>query len=68
MLKISHPNTFYFLSYTHVRYVKCLFTNIQKQQSIVEISLLFKKFTNFTVNDSRILRFRIQKFQGIVFI
>ena len=31
MLQISHQNTFYFLRYAHVRYVKSLFTNIQKQ-------------------------------------
>ena len=31
MLKILHQNTFYFLRYTYVRYVKSLFTNIQKQ-------------------------------------
>ena len=31
MLKISHENTFYFLTYTVVRYVKSLFKNIQKQ-------------------------------------
>ena len=31
MLKISHLNTFYFLRYAHVRYVKSLFTNIPKQ-------------------------------------
>ena len=32
----------------HVRRVKKLFTNIQKQQNMSKISLLFKKFTNFT--------------------
>ena len=31
MLKIEHQNTFYFLSYAHEKYVKSLFTNIQKQ-------------------------------------
>ena len=31
MLKISYSNTFYFLKYGHVRYVKSLYTNIQKQ-------------------------------------
>ena len=30
MLKISHWNTLYFLRYEHMRYVKSLFTNIQK--------------------------------------
>ena len=49
MLKISHWNTFYFLSYVHVRYVKNLFTNIQKELNMLKINLLFKKFANFTV-------------------
>ena len=31
MLKISHQNTFYFLRYGHVRYVRNLFANIQEQ-------------------------------------
>ena len=48
MLKILLKNTFYLLRYTRVRYVKSLFTNIQKQQNILKISLLFRKFTNFT--------------------
>ena len=34
---------FYFLRYAHVRYVKSLLTNIQKQQNLSEISLLFQK-------------------------
>ena len=29
-------------------YVKSLFTNILKQQNMLKISLLFKKFTNFS--------------------
>ena len=44
-------NIFYFLRYAHVRYVKSLFANIQsklKIQNMLKISLLFKKFTNFT--------------------
>ena len=48
MLKISHLKTFYFLKYLHVRYVKSLFTNIQKEYNMLQISLLFKKLTNFT--------------------
>ena len=47
MLKISHKNTFYFLRYVRVRYVKSLFTNIQKQQKMLKISIIFKKFTKF---------------------
>ena len=48
MLEISYQNTFYFLRYPHVIYVKSLFTNIQKQNNMLKISLFFKKFTNFT--------------------
>ena len=48
MLKILHDNTFYFLRYAHVKYVESLFSNIQKQQNVLKISLLFMKFTNFT--------------------
>ena len=46
MLKISHLNTFYFLRYAHVKYVKSLFANIQKKY--IKMTLLFKKFTSFT--------------------
>ena len=41
-------NTLYFLRYAKVRYVKSLFTNIQKEYNMLKISLLFKKLTNFT--------------------
>ena len=40
-------NTFYFLRYAHVRSVKIFFSNIQKQQNMLKISLLLKKFTKF---------------------
>ena len=43
MLKISHYNTIYFLRNTFPRYMKCLFTNTQKQQIILKSCLLFKK-------------------------
>ena len=33
--------------YPQVRFVKSLFINIQKQQNMLKISLLYKKFTNF---------------------
>ena len=39
-------NTFYFLRYVHMRYVKILFTSIQKQYNMLKFSLLFKKFKN----------------------
>ena len=41
-------NSINVLRYAYVRYVKILFTNIQKQQNKIKISLLFKKLTNFT--------------------
>ena len=47
-MKISYWNTFYFLRYAHVKYVKSLFANIQQQKNMLKISLLFTKFTNFT--------------------
>ena len=47
MLKMSHQNSFYFLKYAHVRYLKSLFTDIQKQKNMLKISLLFKTFANF---------------------
>ena len=46
--KIAHDNNFHFLRYAHLRYAKCLFTNIQKQYITLKSSILFKKNTNFT--------------------
>ena len=37
-----------FPSYIPVKFAKYLFTNIQKQENMLKISLLFKKNTNFT--------------------
>ena len=51
MLKISHLNTFYFLIYTHVTYVKSLFINIQKKCNMLETGLYSKKFTNLRENN-----------------
>ena len=46
--RISHLNTYYCLRYVYVRYVNSLFTDIQKYKNMFKISLLFKKFINFT--------------------
>ena len=63
MLKISDLNTLYFL-----RYVKSLFTNIQKQLKLLKISLLFRKFDKLQGQVTReFLGLRMQNFQGIVF-
>ena len=48
MPKVSHYNNVHFVKYKHPRYMKCLFTNIQKQKNMLKSSLLFKKNTNFT--------------------
>ena len=56
MLKISRSSTFYFLRYAHVRYVKSVFTNIQKQQNMLKISLLFQKFTKLQGADNSRIR------------
>ena len=66
MLKIFF--FFFFLRYAPVKYVKDLFTNIQKQQNKLKISLLFKKFTNLTGKSREFLGLRMRNFQSIVFI
>ena len=43
MPTVSRYNIVYILRYTHPRYMKSLFTNIQKQQNMLQSSLLFKK-------------------------
>ena len=63
MTKSSHGNTFYFLRYAHVRYVKCLLINISKQWNMLKISLIFVKFTNSTCRyNPRILKIKNAKF------
>ena len=46
--QIAYYNTFHPLRYSLLRYTKCLFTSIQKQQNTLKSSLLFKKNANFT--------------------
>ena len=48
MPKVLQYNAVYFLRYMHPKYMKCLFTNVQKQYNMLKSSLLFKKNTNFT--------------------
>ena len=38
MPEMSHCNTFYFLRYGYVRYVKCLFTSNVNNSEILEIT------------------------------
>ena len=48
MPKVSHYNTVYLLKYTFPRYMKCLFTNIQKEQNMLKTS---------GVNNSKLSRY-----------
>ena len=48
IMQIAHYNNFHFSRYTHLRYAKGSFPNIQKQQKRLKNSLPFKKNTNFT--------------------
>ena len=67
-MKISHQKTFYVLRSAHVRYVKNLFTNIQKQQSkIKSTSYLLRNLQTSRVNNSRILRVKKTKFSRYYF-
>ena len=63
--KVSHYNTFYFLLRNACpRYVNCLFTNIQKQEHMLKISIIFKKNTNFAGKITRaLLEIRMRNFQ-----
>ena len=52
-----------------MRYVKSLFSNVQKQKNMLKISLLLKKFTNFTGKITREFSgLRTRNFQGNVHI
>ena len=44
--RFSIVTPFTFLRYTHRRYMKCLFTNMQKQQNMLRSCLLFRKAQN----------------------
>ena len=67
MPKVSHYNAVYFLRYTHPRYMKCLFTNIQKQQNCQKVAYFLRKIQTSRVNNSRILRFKNVIFSGYSF-
>ena len=57
MPKVSHYNTVYFLRYTHPRYMKCLITNVQKQQNMLKnIAYYLRKMQTSGVNISRNIR------------
>ena len=63
--KISHQRfpiiiTVYFFRYAHPKYMKCLFTNIEKQYNMLKSSLVFNRL----LNNSRILRLKNTKFSG----
>ena len=68
MSKVSHYNSVYFLSHAHPRYMKCMFTNIQKQYGtpLFNSILLFKKNANFMDKTREFLVLRLRNFQSIV--
>ena len=68
MPKVSHYNAVSFLRSTHPRYLKCLFTNMQKQQNMLKIAYFLRKILTLRINNSRNLRIKTAKFQGNVFI
>ena len=53
MPKVSHYKTVHFLRYTHPRYMKCLFKNIQKQQNMLKIVYFLGKIQTLRVNNSK---------------
>ena len=61
MPKVLHYNIFYFLNSVHPRYMKCLFTNIHKQQNKLK-SYFLRKIQTSQVNNSRIRRIKNAKF------
>ena len=68
ILKVSHEK-FLFMRYAYVRNMKRLFRNIHKQYNMLEIGLLFKKFTNFTGKQlGNSLRLRMRNCHGIASI
>ena len=67
MLNIAHKNTFYFLRYAHVRYVKIVFTNILKQYNMLKVSLHFKSLQTSLANNLRFYRIKNAKFSGSCF-
>ena len=64
MPKVSHYDNIYFLTYPHPRYMKCLITNIQKQQSMLKVAYFSSKIQTWRENDSRILRIENAKSSG----
>ena len=67
MPKILHYNTVYFLRYTQPRYMKCLFTNIQKQKNMLKVAYFLRKIQDSRVNNSRIRRVKNAKLSGHCF-
>ena len=64
MLKMSYLKIFYFLRYAQLRYVKRLFTNIQKQQ---KLAYFLRNLTTSRENNSRIIEIKNVKFSGYCF-
>ena len=55
------------MRYLHVRYVKGLFTNIQKQKNMLKGSLLLRNLQTSRPKNSKILRKKNAKASGFCF-
>ena len=64
MPKVSHYNIVCFLRYAHSRYMKCLFTNIKKQQNMLKIAYFLRKIQTSRVNNLRNPGIKNVKFSG----
>ena len=65
--KVQYCNRICFLNYAHQKYMKCLFTNIQKQQNMLKISLIFQKNTFFTGKEPENFQIKNAKYSGYCF-
>ena len=56
-MQISHYDTSHLLREGHFRYVKCLFTNLQKQYNTLKVAYL-SKIQTLRVSNLRVLRIK----------
>ena len=67
MLKISHYSNSYFLRFAHVRYVKRLYTNNQKQYKIFKLAYFLRNLHISRANNLRILTIKNAKISRLCF-
>ena len=67
MLQISHQNTFYFLRYAHVRYVKSFFNKHSEQQNMLKLGYFLRHLQISRQITQEFLGLRMRNFHVIVF-